>query len=61
MATPRRGRGSSSFAAHALAALDGIDSAIDPKIMAFIPTTSPLALRSGPPEFPGASETSDWT
>src|SRR5215211_1173339 len=57
--TPRRGR-CSSPASQASAALLGIESARRPKIMALIPTISPLALRSGPPEFPGARATSDW-
>src|SRR5215207_9142204 len=57
--TPRRGRRRRSPASQALAALLGIESARRPKIMALMPTTSPRALRSGPPELPGARETSD--
>src|ERR671912_70351 len=59
--TPIPSLGRRSPATQAFAALLGIESAIRPNIMALMATTSPLAFRSGPPEFPGARATSDLT
>jgi hypothetical protein len=59
--TPMPSLGRRSPATQAFAALLGIESAIRPNIMALMATTSPLAFRSGPPEFPGARATSDLT
>ena len=59
--TPTPSLGRRSAAAQAPAALPGMESAMRPKIIALMATTSPRALSNGPPEFPGASVTSERT
>src|SRR5918998_1986727 len=63
--TPNLGRASPRLSPGSAIQLDaallGTERAVRPKTIALIPTTSPAAFRSGPPELPGASATSDRT